>query len=220
VEARLAPFSRQTSARPKTATVNAWVDYWRRRDAWTLREFAFLCCGWNPSEYHFEGRDQALYNEAVESINRAVRVGVLDALRLAWPATGAERMYDSVPAFKPSQVAAWAVKHYPAFPYRNDPWLRETIGRNLQALRKECGLTVEQLADRAGKGRRGGDSKPLEKSNVQDHLNGRVQPNGFMMAAYATCFSKELSRKITVAGLMKEWPDQVCPTSPPRSTTP
>jgi hypothetical protein len=45
------------------------------------------------------------YNEAREAINRAVRVKILQTTdELAWPATGAERMYDSMPAFRPIDV--------------------------------------------------------------------------------------------------------------------
>src|ERR1041384_4658426 len=99
-----------------------WLEYWKSRDAWTPREFAQLCCGWNPSEYQFP--DRARFNEAIESINRAVRVKALLTIDdLAWPGTGAERMYDAVPAFRPCDVAPWAVRHYQGqFPFSVDDW--------------------------------------------------------------------------------------------------
>jgi hypothetical protein len=94
-----------------------WRAYWAMRDAWTVREFAQLCCGWNPTVYKFPNR--ARYDEARDSINRAVRVRALSTIDdLAWPATNGETMHDAFPAFRPAQVAAWAVKHYShAFPF-------------------------------------------------------------------------------------------------------
>jgi hypothetical protein len=95
----------------------SWQKYWRHRDAWTVREFAQLCCGWNPSLYTFPDRDA--YNEALESINRAVRVRALPIIDdLAWPSTPAERLYEAVPTFRPNEVIAWALAHYPKkFPF-------------------------------------------------------------------------------------------------------
>jgi len=97
-----------------------WREYWKLRDAWTVREFAQLCCGWNPTDYTFP--DQTQYNEARDSINRAVRVRALATIDdLAWPKTGAEVMYDEVPAFRPFEVAAWAARKYPrTFPFAGD----------------------------------------------------------------------------------------------------
>ena len=87
--------------RPKrigTPVKPAWQELCRSQDAWTVRELAFLCCGWNPSVT--EVPDLAEYNQAVDMINRAVRVRALETIdNLAWPGTDAERMYDGVPAF-------------------------------------------------------------------------------------------------------------------------
>jgi hypothetical protein len=102
---------------PEREPVDAWVASWARRDAWTVHELAFLCLGWNPSQHQIPNRNN--YNEAVDSINRAVRVRALKTIdQLAWPATRGERMYDSVPAFAPREAGAWAVTRYPTFPCR------------------------------------------------------------------------------------------------------
>jgi hypothetical protein len=106
----------------------SWKDYWRLQDAWTVREFALLCCGLNPNGVdHFPDNNMEQYNEARDSINRAVRVKTLRAIdELAWPATGAEVMYEAIPAFKPYEVASWAAKRYPStFPYAEDAWERD-----------------------------------------------------------------------------------------------
>lgn len=109
---------------PSSAKADEWRNRWQHQDAWTVREFAQLCCGWNPSVYEFPNRD--LYNEALESINRAVRAKVLPTIELLWSATGAERLYDSVPMFRPQEVASWAAKRYPdTFPYPADAWVKE-----------------------------------------------------------------------------------------------
>ncbi len=119
--------AKPTSTEPtlaSSARTEDWRDKWQHQDAWTVREFAQLCCGWNPSVDAFPNRD--LYNEALESINRAVRAKVLPTLELLWPATAAERLYNSVPMFGPHAVASWAAKHYPdAFPYLPDAWERD-----------------------------------------------------------------------------------------------
>ena len=106
--------------RPKesgTAGKRTWQEYWRLQDVWTVRDLARLCCGWNPSTDELP--DRAAYSEALDMVNRAVRVLVLLTIdNLAWPATGAERMYDAVPAFKPLHAIAWAAEKFPdRFPY-------------------------------------------------------------------------------------------------------
>ena len=102
-----------------------WRDRWRQQDAWTVREFAQLCCGLNPDGVdNFPNGNMGQYNEARDAIHRAIRVKVLSTLDdLAWPATGPEQMYDATPAFKPSEVASWAAKRYPStFPYSAGAW--------------------------------------------------------------------------------------------------
>jgi hypothetical protein len=135
-----------------------WLEYWKRRDAWTVREFAQLCCGWNPTEYKIH--NQNAYNDAIESINRAVRVRALRTIdNLAWPATGAEQMYDSVPAFRPIEVCEWAKKHYGttfpealSFQISDDPDSRErrSLLRIIAALAKLAGIPVDQTSKAAG----------------------------------------------------------------------
>lgn len=135
--AALDEFAAQMSAVPPpdesspSEEVN-WRDRWRDQDAWTVREFAQLCCGLNPGGMdNFPDHHMALYNEARDSINRAVRVKVLRTIdELAWPATGAEHMYEAVPAFKPCEVAPWAAKRYPGvFPYSADAWEKDLFAR-------------------------------------------------------------------------------------------
>ena len=105
-----------TDAFESSAGPDDWRARWKSEDAWTVREFAQLCCGWNPSVHEFPNRD--LYNEVLEKINRAVRVGALPTIdKLGWPPTEAERMYDSVPAFRPLETIAWAARRYPLFLY-------------------------------------------------------------------------------------------------------
>ena len=130
-----------------------------------------------------------------------MRAKVLPTIDLLWLPTVAERLYDSAPMFRPGAVAAWAVSRYPAFPYRKDPWLTETIGRNLTKLCVECDRPVEHLAN----------LMETDRSNVQDHLNGRVRPGLSTITAYARVFTELLKRPIDLAGLKKDWPDEVCP---------
>ena len=106
-----------------------WKEYWRQQDAWTLREFAQLCCGLNPGGVdNFPTGNMEQYNEARDSINRAVRVKALRTIdELAWPATDAEQMYEATPAFKPCEVGPWAAARYSAtFPYSLNAWDRDS----------------------------------------------------------------------------------------------
>ena len=126
-----------------------WVEYWKHRDAWTPREFAQLCCGLNPNGVdNFRGDDgMSVYNEARDSIMRAVRVKVLPVIEdLAWPPTGPERFYDATPTFRPSDVAAWAVARYPkTFPYAADAWgkpLSSSVDKNLGQRERDSLLAI------------------------------------------------------------------------------
>ena len=110
---------------PRSSNGTRWKEYWKEQDAWTLREFAQLCCGLNPDGIdNFPNGNMEQYNEARNSIGRAVRVKVLPTIdELAWPATGAEQMYEAIPAFRPREVAQWAAKRYPrTFPYSAKAW--------------------------------------------------------------------------------------------------
>ena len=89
-----------------------------------------MCCGLNPKGVdNFPSGHMEQYNEARDSINRAVRIKVLSTIdELAWPATNAEQMYDATPAFRPSEVASWATKHYPkTFPYSPEAWVTDAV---------------------------------------------------------------------------------------------
>lgn len=120
--------SEATSAGSSPSEEVNWRERWRQQDAWTVREFAQLCCGLNPNGVdNFPDHNMEQYNEARDSIDRAVRVKVLRTIdELAWPATGAEQMYEAAPAFKPCEVGSWAAKRYPgAFPYSADAWEKD-----------------------------------------------------------------------------------------------
>ena len=93
-----------------------WVEYWKQQDAWSLRELAKLCCGWNPSDYQIPDRVQ--YDAAVRAIRDAVRTGALRTLDT--PDAASDFLYDERPLFRPRLVVAWAAAKYPLFPYRTD----------------------------------------------------------------------------------------------------
>jgi|HubBroStandDraft_6_1064221.scaffolds.fasta_scaffold04816_8 DNA-binding transcriptional regulator YiaG len=65
---------------------------------------------------------------------------------------------------------------------------KETIAEQIQRLRKECNLTVEQLAALVG----------LDVRNVSRHVSGRTKPRLSSLAAYERVFSKALDRKVTI----------------------
>ncbi len=106
--------------RAATSQEPAPVD-WRPRSkrlaAWTLREFAKLCCGWDPSSDEIP--DLKEYRAVVEEVTRAAGSGVIPVIGDGpWPVTGADRVYEDRPAFRPSDVAAWAGARFPSFPFR------------------------------------------------------------------------------------------------------
>ena len=131
----------ETQAASSARGIDSLAD-WKHRDAWTVREFAQLCCGWNPSENRIP--DQNAYNEAVDRINRAVRVNRLQVSELNWPSTGAERLYESVPMFRPSEVVGWAKEMFPdTFPFDSNEW-RDT---RLEAKERNLGTPVRAEAE-------------------------------------------------------------------------
>ena len=82
------------------------------------------------------------YAEAIDSIHRAARAKVLPTIDLAWPATAAERIYDSVPTFQPRVFAAWAEKHYPkTAPQVSSERLLGTIERPSPLKARDSGST-------------------------------------------------------------------------------
>ena len=48
---------------------------WLGKDAWTLREFAMLCCGWNPDRNDIP--DPSAYNRALADIVAHTKEGDL-----------------------------------------------------------------------------------------------------------------------------------------------
>ncbi|MGC1907702.1 MAG: helix-turn-helix transcriptional regulator [Candidatus Acidiferrum sp.] len=70
---------------------------------------------------------------------------------------------------------------------------KSPIGRNIDQLRKECGWTFDDLADKTG----------IDKKNILAHVNEGRKPRPRTMREYAQAFSKEQQRKITVAELEK-----------------
>ena len=65
------------------------------------------------------------------------------------------------------------------------------FGHNLDAHRTQCGLTVEQLAEKIGH----------HKNTVLDHINKRVFPRALTRKKYADFFSRELKRPIRALDL-------------------
>ena len=60
------------------------------------------------------------------------------------------------------------------------------IGRQLELLREECGITVEDLAE----------AIDLKTRSVYRHLSGEAVPRRRNLAAYERLFSKRLERLI------------------------
>jgi hypothetical protein len=70
---------------------------------------------------------------------------------------------------------------------------KSPIGRNIDRLRKECGWSFDDLADKTG----------IDKKNILAHVNEGRKPRPRTMKEYAQAFSKEQQREITVAELEK-----------------
>lgn len=162
---------------------DAWRERWKHQDAWTASEFAMLCCGWNPSIG--EHPDQELYNHALETITRAVRVSALPTLDLRSPSTGAERIYAAAPLFSPQAVSGWAANRYPeTFPYPKNAWgdekpldtrERASLLIMLAALAEIAGvekvdITVPTKAAEIIEAATGRLHTPLEKRTILKHL--------------------------------------------------
>jgi hypothetical protein len=106
-----------------------------------------LCCGWNPSLG--EHPDQSLYNDTLEAITRAVRVGALPTLDLRWPSTVAEQIYAGAPLFSPKAISEWAAKRFPeTFPYAPNAWADEKPLDTRE--RNSLLIIIAALADIAG----------------------------------------------------------------------
>lgn len=78
----------------------------------------------------------------------------------------------------------------PAPPAPEPPGLSETetLGEQLDRLRKECRFTVEELAEKVG----------LDPTSVHRHLADKSVPHLSNLGAYERVFSKKLGRKIVI----------------------
>jgi DNA-binding transcriptional regulator YiaG len=71
---------------------------------------------------------------------------------------------------------------------KSHPTRKETVGQQIQRLRKESNLTVDQLAEKVG----------LDVRNVTRHISGKTKPRLSNLAAYERLFSEALGRKVTI----------------------
>jgi hypothetical protein len=71
---------------------------------------------------------------------------------------------------------------------------RTTVGRNIDALRKECGWTLEQLSDKTG----------IDIRQIERHIYQRQSAQAKSLKDYAEAFTKKLRRTVTVAELLAE----------------
>jgi hypothetical protein len=65
------------------------------------------------------------------------------------------------------------------------------IGQNIDKLRRECGWSFDQLAEKTG----------IDKKATLSHRHGKHKPNPRTLKVYAQAFSKELNRPITANNL-------------------
>jgi ribosome-binding protein aMBF1 (putative translation factor) len=79
--------------------------------------------------------------------------------------------------------------------YAAAPNMRQTtaVGRNIDRLRKECGWSLDRLADETGMG----------KKLILSHVNKGARPIPRILKEYAEAFSKALGRKIIAPDLEK-----------------
>jgi transcriptional regulator with XRE-family HTH domain len=67
------------------------------------------------------------------------------------------------------------------------------IAANIQRLRKDCGWSLDQLADKTG----------IDKKLVLAHVHGKRKPYPHNAKLYADTFSKALGRPIAASDLEK-----------------
>lgn len=87
-------------------------DPWWRKPAWSQRELSELCAGLIPGTPNRTAAEQALIEDANETIVRAVTVGALKAVERA-NATRADHIYANARLFAPAVAAAWAALQFP-----------------------------------------------------------------------------------------------------------
>jgi hypothetical protein len=89
------------------------IDRWAKESAWTLSEFADLCCGLEPNK----GRPNTVaYNEAREKISRAVLMGDLCCKEPGDAQEPANLLYGTNRFFLPKTSAEWAANRFERFP--------------------------------------------------------------------------------------------------------
>jgi len=92
---------------------------WIKEDAWSLSEFANLCCGFEPGSAKTD--DEAIaVNKATDKINRAVLMGNIPCTDPDDTQDSASCLYGVHRYFKPCDVIEWASGHFQAFPYPVD----------------------------------------------------------------------------------------------------
>jgi len=100
-------------------TEQTWQDEWINEDAWSLSEFANLCCGFEPGSGKSEDEAIAI-NKATDKINKAVLMEVIPCTDPDDAQDAANRMYGTARYFKSCGVIEWAAGHFRAFPYSVD----------------------------------------------------------------------------------------------------
>lgn len=73
-----------------------------------------------------------------------------------------------------------------AAPTKTDQKKPEPIGRQIDSLRKECRMTVEELAD----------ALDVTPRSVYRHLSGEADPRSRQIAAYEKLFSEKLNKSV------------------------
>jgi len=92
---------------------------WMKEDAWSLSEFANLCCGFEPGSGKTD--DEAIaVNKATDKINRAVLMKMIPCTDPDDTQDSASRLYGANRYFKPCDVIEWASGHFQAFPHSVD----------------------------------------------------------------------------------------------------
>ncbi len=176
-----------------------------RADAWTLREFARLCCGGPQRPF-----DLLTYESARELIVRAVGGGALRATRYCAESREeaiGNAFYEADLLFAPSAVIDWARRTFPSFPtadvfaIETPKPLQLSFGQRLEALRDEARLTVAELAEGVG----------LEKTSVDDHRSDRTLPRRTNLRQYERFFSEKLGRRISFQDSLPGSPDTNVP---------
>ena len=181
----------------RESSTSAWKRRGSEESSWSAKELAQLCCGWDPDREEFP--DSAAYNRALNKILRGIRAGDLPTIPLNIPASREELFYGDAPLFRPHEVADWATRQFPTtFAYRDWKTLsddkgaatqsaqrrktnkaeRKTLGKQIEKLRLEKRMSIEELADSVG----------LDKSTVGRHLRGESQIRAANLRRYEEVF--------------------------------